>query len=645
MKSERPSRPARGALVWALRVIVPVVLAAVGLLFFYGDLIGGKMGDERESVFRSILPAGLWPSVSAQDASDRSSVVPTRIQRVDPRNRIEALANIRPDVSDRQYDRAVLAAGLTSPDGVAVHPTRQTIFVAQEDSHTIGYLDGDAFRAVIDLETPIYEGQDGDRVQAEPLRFPEGIAFSGAGDLYAVEDVPGGRLLRFQEDETGGYSSGTVVPVPGQWNTFAWEGVDVGPNGTLLMAGSDLEYVTSQNAMGVFTGAIVYRDEQGDWWIPHRRFFSSLSAVAFSKSGRQAVYTCEVTGEVGWLDLNSPYTLGGHSRLAARSPEGVTVLRDGTLLIAEEAGSIVHLDPASDRYARIVTDLETIESVWWDDVAERILVTEDGTGQVWAFSPDTPYDVYSDMLIYAKYHPAFSKQNIPERCPPYLARILERGGLSWDSAGAAPVSFRQFLARVPLVAADVRAVSMNTNRDIEDPVERVQFVIFEPNRMMRPSSDGPGTAFALFAVRKVSGELVTTSALPVVMASATGTEESLTQHGTGPLAVPLPGAVSVSGIGVAAVQFMGMGRTPDFSLVLNPRNPADSYMVVFHKDGSRDHYRLDNAGEQVRDHWVIAYRQLAQDQWTRLSPDSTPGYDRDALMMDVSSLRPSRRSR
>jgi len=103
------------------------------------------------------------------------------------------------------------------------------------------------------------------------------------------------------------------------------------------------------------------------------------------------------------------------------------------------------------------------------------------------------------------------------------------------------------------------------------------------------------------------------------MHSAEAPDHEFTDHGPGLLTVPTASAVSVSGIGVAAVQFMGMGRTHDFSLVLNPQNPADSYMVVFHADGTRDHYRLETAGTSVRDDWVIAYTHIQHDAWKRLS--------------------------
>ena len=608
---------------WAVTSVFAALFIAAYFLFFYGHLIGGRLGEHVEASLRPMSLISRVTDRSSDETDDVTSgtrAAPTRVLPPHQRARASVLRDTQPGVVERTFEMSVLAEGLVSPDSLAIHPVTGDMYVSEEDAWAVSVLSEGGARRVIDRDTLIVQVEADDRrLHTGPLQFPEGIAFSPAGDLYVVEDIPGGRLIRFAMNDYGEYPEGEVIPVPGVWSTYAWEGLDIGLHGEILMAGSDIEHVSRQDAIGVFSGTILYRDREGAWWIPYHRFFASFSDVQFSKSWGQAIYTCEVTGEIGWLDLNSRYTLGGHSDMVARSPEGVGILPDGTILVAEEVGSILHIDPASDRYERIITGLSDIESVLWDPVHERLVVTEDGTGRVLAFTPDQGYDPLVDRLNYATFYPAFSQQNIPQQCPDYLARILALGGIRFDRSEGPRVTFREFVSRVPLVAANLTAVSMNPDRAIDNPVERVQFVIFEPNRMGRPANSMPGNAFALFGVRKESGDLITTSSMPVMMHSAEAPGHAFTDHGLGLLTVPTASAVSVSGIGVAAVQFMGMGRTHDFSLVLNPRNPADSYMVVFHSDGTRDHYRLETVGSSVQDDWVIAYTHIQHDAWTRLS--------------------------
>ena len=75
---------------------------------------------------------------------------------------------------------------------------------------------------------------------------------------------------------------------------------------------------------------------------------ASFSAVTFSKSGQFAVYADEISGTIGWIDLQSRYLREGASQVTCRSPEGIAVLADGRLAITEESGRLVVLDPQRD---------------------------------------------------------------------------------------------------------------------------------------------------------------------------------------------------------------------------------------------------------------------------------------------------------
>ena len=520
----------------------------------------------------------------------------------------------------RTFSMEVLAEELSSPDGLAVQPKTGRIFVSEEDNARILMLGDMSAVVVISMETPIYEITNGKKTPAPGLRSPEGLAFASNGDLYVVEDVPGGRLIRFQFDEQGRCRQGEEVLIPGLPENFAWEGVDVSPQGEILVAGSDIEAMTRSDQPGIFSGMILYRDAEGAWWIPHQRLFSSFSQVIFSKSGHQALYTCEVTGEIGWIDLRSRRPVGGNSEMVARTPEGLGLLPNGMMLIAQECGSIVCLDPSADRHEMVIQGLGSIESVLWDSVHGRALVTEDGGGRVLAFSPDVPYSENEDMLDYASYHAIYSPQHVPPSCPSYLSGVFAMGGLDFRNHESEPITFKQFTTRVPLIAADAKAIPVNPETAGEDPVERVQFVVFNPNQLIMDEK-GPTLSLAAFAAKSRSGKVTRTSVSNPSARAADFMTGEVDPLEAGMMVVPQPAAISVSPLGIATVQFMGLGKTPDYSVMLDPRNPDNSRMIVFNLDGTRQTYRLEtpSAPSDEGGSWIIAYTRTNPEAWARLS--------------------------
>ncbi|MFH0880043.1 MAG: hypothetical protein V2A34_10055 [Lentisphaerota bacterium] len=452
------------------------------------------------------------------------------------------------------------------------------------------------------------------------MRGPEGMAFSQQGDLYVVEDVPGGRLIKYTFDDKERCKEGEVVPVPGSWEKFAWEGVDIGKDGEILMAGSDVEAVMANpDSPGLFSGAILFRDAKGDWWIPYQRVFSSFSGVCFSKSGKQAIYICEITGEVGWLDLKGHQPIGGNSTMIAKSPEGVCSMPNGLILVAQEGGSVVCLDPSTDQRETVVTGLGQIESIIWDREGKMALVTGDGTGRLYALTPDPGYPEQGDMLDFAAYHPVYSPQFVPEKCPAYLADVLSMGGMNVDRVGFTNVSLKEFTARVPLVAADARAIPVPGAPMEQDPIVRVQFVVFFPNKLM-VSEKGVSLSLSAFAARTKSGKMIRTSVMKTVSQAADFETGQVDPLGASSLEIPQPSAVAVSSLGTATLHFVGMGKMPDYAINLNPRDPSESHMVVFARNGDSYHYKLElPTGNALEDKWIIAYSGVAPEEWGRLS--------------------------
>ena len=514
------------------------------------------------------------------------------------------------------FRQLVLAGGLSAPDGLAVHPGSGKIFVSEEDAARVCVLHNQNGVPVVDRDTPVYERRDQRRVRADPLRAPEGIAFDPRGRLYVAEDCPDGRLLVFDESPSGAWS-GEVVPVPGGWDGFAWEGLAVGPGGEVLLAGSDMDAAMTGGSVRPFSGVILYRDTEGEWWAPYRRLFASFSSAAFTRGGHQAVYTCEVSGELGWLDLRGRRPIGGCSMTPLKAPEGVAVLPDGRLVAAQENGTLIYFDPGLDQHTILADGLGTLESVIWDNVSECLLLADDAGGRVVAMAPAIAYSGEENRMEMAVYHPLYSPRTVPGECPEYLARVLAYVGVRFDQADRDPISFRDFTERVPLVAADAVVECMDPEAET-DPLERVQFVVFKPNKMLRGES-GPQPALALFATCSRAGRITATRLLRAETSGFTFDNPRPAPLGYTALAVPMASGLGVSALGVATIHFLGLGKTPDYSIVLNPRMPVDSYLVVHQEGGRRVHYRMTFPSEKAaRDSWVVAFSEDRVYEWPLL---------------------------
>ena len=530
----------------------------------------------------------------------------------------EDTARERQEDIQRNYVEVRRTGGLESPDGLAVHPLTGEIFVTEEDAGRVSVLRDYGPMPVMD-STTVITGADGQ--EQGPIRSPEGLAFDAAGDMYVVEDIPGGRLLRFPVDELGSYHGGEVVSLPGTWQQYAWESVAVSSDGRILLGGSDVESISGERGVRLPTGAVLYRDENLIWWVAYQRLFSSISEVQFSKDERHAVYTCEMTGAVGWLVLDPDNPLGGTSKLQARSPEGLCVLPDGTMMVAEEGGHLIHLDPSFDRFREVFSVAGQIETVVWNSKTRELLVTCDSRGEVIVIQPDMSFPDDRDMLEYAMFYPMFAPRTVPENCPDFLAEVLAMGGLNYLNDEQPPdVSFRKFTSRVPLVAADTEARPMDDSLEDDDPLLRVQFVVFQPNTL-GVDDDHIRFPLAAFAARYKSGTLVRTRVQPSSVRAGNFLEGEMHAMPEEAPVVPYPASVTVTPSGIAAISFLGLGQTDDYSLVINPHSPDDSYMVVFGRDGTRRQYKLIRPqGAQGIERWVIGYSNASSDRWQKLGP-------------------------
>ncbi len=521
---------------------------------------------------------------------------------------------------ERRYDTILLAENLREPGALAVHPVTGRIFVLEEGVRIVRLDESRRPETVLDETTPILEESGGAAVETYGLNQPGDLAFLPNGDLYVSEQATGGRLVLFLRDEDGDYPKGRVIHVPGAGPEMAWTGMDVSRDGRILLAGLDADRNEGAGHVRLHRSVMLYRDQGHDWWLPFQRVFADFSSVRFSKSGEEALYTCRQTGEVGWVDLNSRRTLLGSGSQFVASPSSVVAMPDGTLAALDESGRILHLDPADDRLDVLFEDLPAVAALRWDEQSRQLLASDRAAGRILAIVPDPAFDIERDRLQYAMYYPMYRVQNVPRECPEYLARILAWGGLDFLGPEEPPVTFREFVSRVPLIAADVRAISMDARADVPDPIRTVYFVVFEPNRMIWEEAADLSLTFGLFAAKTESGRLIKSTTRPIrLYGDDDDAEEGRVDIGMRPVAVPQPSAVSVSMRGIAAVQFLGMGHMADYALVLNTHDPDESYMMVYNHDGSLEQYRLQPHENNAAENWVVAYANQELARWDRLS--------------------------
>lgn len=576
----------------------------------------------QDSTFEDLSPQKLVEVVelmaAMQNAQTGEAESPAPIPASAPVAAVPEEPAPQPDAP--RFRARTWAGDLASPDGLAIDPRTGNIFVSEESANRIVMFTPKGQRRVVaDASTRLTMLEGRYRHHVSALTAPEGLAMDGFGHLYVAEDRPGGRILSLRVDRRGRVESAEVVPLPGDWQRYAWESIAVRDNGELLLAGSTAEAEMGLVG-GLFQGIIVYRDREGRWWSPSMRPGASFSAVTFSKNGQYAIYGDEVAGTVGWIDLTSRDLREGASRHTFKSPEGLTVMPDGRVLVAQEGGQVVLLDPQHDQVLGLADNLGAIESVEWDPANRRSLVTSDGQGAVLELTPLSPWPETGDKMAYARCESEGSIRHVPKQTPAFLRPLLSAGGLA-DSSSI-DKAFEQLTRRMPILAADSPAELVRGTGDILDPVTHIQFVAFDPNRLR---FDEPGSEFPVSALilRTRSGQIYKTTLVRTVVLTGNMWLGKFENHGIFELPIPFAFQATVGPRGHAVIHFTGLGRSPDVSVAINPQNPQESYMTVTHLGGGIEQYRLQSGPGGSTENWVVSLPPRRPQAWLPISaPDN-----------------------
>lgn len=517
---------------------------------------------------------------------------------------------------------SVYAADLKAPDGLALDPRNGNLYVSEEEASRIVVINPKGRRRVLlDGEELLPDDSGPRRVRQPPLQSPEGLAMDNDGNLYIVEDRPGGRVIKVQCDESGRARKIEVIRLPGHWDPFAWEAIAVSPRGELLLGGSSAEGQMKEGAT-LFQGALLYRDTDQVWWALSLRPASGVSSVAFSPDGEFAIYTDEINGAISWMDLTTREVKEGASPYSARSPEGLCVMPDGRLVIAEERGRLVLVDPRIDSIRYLISDLGSIETVIWDEASNRLLVSSDSKGQVLAINMQAAWPTGQDAMASAPVMVEGSVHHVPDQVPEFLAPLMEMGLANTNNRSARD-TFAELTRKVPIMAADSRTTLLYGTEEISDPIVQLVFVAVAPNGIM---TDDLNQEFAVSAVilRTRSGQVYRSKLTRMAVLAGNMVSGKFDNLGTFDLPIPFAYQAQVSSRGHAVIHFAGLGQSPDVSIAINPEKPSESFMVVSHMTGVIEQYRLERAADGSINNWVVSLPPRRPDTWTSLQAVAPP---------------------
>lgn len=530
-----------------------------------------------------------------------------------------------PDVLEAPALRfSVLAEELNAPDGLALDPRNGNLFVSEEEASRIIVINTRGRkRVILDGEELLPDDSGPRRVRQPPLRSPEGLAMDNDGWLYIVEDRPGGRLLRAKcDDDSGKVKKIEVIPLPGHWEPFSWEAIAVSPRGELLLGGSSAEGSMKEGAT-LFQGALLYRDTEKTWWVLSLRPASGVSAVAFAPDGEFAIYTDEISGAISWMDLTSREVKEGASSYSARSPEGLAVMPDGRLIVAEERGRLVLVDPRKEATRTLMDDLGTIESVVWDDVNSQLLVSSDGKGEILALPVESAWPADQNAMASAPVVVEGAVTHVPEYIPDFLAPLIDLGLASTNDRTAKEI-LNELTRKVPMMAADSRTTLLYSTETGGDPIVQLVFVALAPNGIMTADLNQEFSVSAVI-LRTRSGQVYRSKLTRMSVLAGNMVSGRFDNLGTFDLPIPFAYQAKVSPRGHAVIHFAGLGQSPDVSIAINPEKPTESFMVVTYISGLIEQYRLERAPDGSINNWVVSLPPRQPDTWTSLQTAREPG--------------------
>lgn len=519
------------------------------------------------------------------------------------------LPESEPGTDTPQFDRQVVASGLQSPDGLAIHPTSGELYVSEETGGRISVVRNGRVEPVIgpritvaaDLPAwMVTTERPGSHWTSGTLASPEGITFGPDGTLYVVEDTARGRVLAFEPSAAGRYTTARVMPIPDLGEPYAWESICMDHDGRLFLAGSSHEAGT-----GWSSSCVLSRDTTQGWWMVDFGPFASFSAVALAGAEDVLVAGDEAVGGLTWWDLKRRQEIQTLSQ-SLGAIEGLAVLSDGSLVVAQETtvneagtgtagGRLLRVDPASGAHSVIAEGLGTLESVVCDLKSGKIYAAEDSSGRILCFTPRQPLPPRQELLQVARRSGEARRGLPPRQTPDFLKHFMRQVGVelveqseradrapdggSAPASGIPPLTLEELGQHIPLVAGRVEVEAL---ADVEDPITEVSFINLFPNQIAQ-SEKRAIPSICLFAAKHRSGKVDRSQILGGYQArkvSPDGAAEIVSPEALMMLPLTTCSAVESDNGVTVAMTFLGLDRLEDCFLTLNYGRRNDAYFAV-----------------------------------------------------------------
>jgi sugar lactone lactonase YvrE len=521
-------------------------------------------------------------------------------------------------------DAYVVARGLASPDGLAIHPTSRELYVTEEDAGRVSVIRNGVAIPVIGPSIAVAVNVSDRTVRPDRektittqsvLRNPEGIAFAPDGCLFVVEDAAQGRVLEFKPDAEGRYGPAHVIPVPLAPVAYAWEGVAVTSDGRLFVAGSSLE--NSDGLPSLMAGGVFMRDCDADWWLVDCGPAAGFSSVALSRDEDILVVGDEMVGGVTCWD-SIRQCLMTDTTTPMPGVEGVVVLPDGAIAVAQESkpraaggaagasgsapgsGRVLRIDPTTGEIGTLAEGFSTIESVIVNPEKGTLYVSEDATGLVIELRPRRAFSS-TEYLLRRTVQVAETKRGLsPKKAPPFIKGFFHRLGVGLrDETASVPtrvhkgspdedkdLTLEELGANIPMIAGKVK-ISPDQTPGQADPITEIVFVHMFPGEGLY-SQEFSTPSLCLYAARHKSGKVVRTEPLIGMVADRYVDGRKAQRFGGGFVCVPI---VSTSAVqepdGVKlALAFLNLDTAPDLYLTLNVGKENSGILVTDGGGGS-----------------------------------------------------------
>ncbi len=536
------------------------------------------------------IPSGVWSAIAVMPLLSFIMVGQASAQGLD---RISGKVSVQP---------RNVARGLSQPAGMAVHPITKEIYVAEKGAGRVSVIKGssavDALPAdwMVAMYVPqwaIRPDKDYEHWTENKLYSPAGIAFNATGDLYVCESRPNGRILKFERDVMGQYSSAQVVPVPWLYKPYAWKAIAVDDDDQLYVAGA----VEAQENELTF-GSVLARDTSTNWWVVDYGPFADFSGIYLSADENIMTVSSKKQGAVTWWDMPRHMLLGMYQETFTEGEGGpVSFAPDGAILLARHTGSgstIVRADPMSENYTDYIQGFQKIGGLLSVPEEHKLYVSEEESGSIIELQFDTKMKANQYLLSRSVDAFEFGEGNAPKAAPEFLANFFTKVGFTLTNdmqrreegvqmEMLSTFTLSEFAKNVPLIAAQIQCAPRDVQKyqDV-DYVTTVEFLLLFPSAALR-EGDNATPSMSFFSATYKSGKVARTKLLYDDFISAFVRDGALDKKSkSAKLYVPIAACGMSSnddGMNIN-VSFLGLGVYDDFYIRLESGKQNRGSMVV-----------------------------------------------------------------